>query len=310
MQIKSALKKDGFVMAKNTYIKIFVVVAAVIITIFFLGVVFVSYAIKSNVENKLLETRRGVSFLINEGYSVFSSYNGFYKLDQSGKWKLLIPDIQGGHHQEVYLCDDYLYYFELDSYTIKRTRIINVNETKTVVKTEAIPDHICVSKDNEKLAYSVEDKIYIFSIFSNNTKKYQLPSYIHSIAWTQNEGKLLVGMQEGIFKIALLDGSCEKICDGTWVFALRGSEIGYFDKKRYACFKYDLNTKEEKYLFNVDASTIGLDWSEDGKYILTAHRNRIDLIRWGIKPILHDIDRGIEFDLPIFKLYTGCVFIE
>jgi hypothetical protein len=297
-------------MAKVNYIKVFIAVVIAILLCIAGFILFLNSSIRSSVKEKMITTREGVSLLNSENYSIFASYNGFYKLDEKGEWKLLIPDIQGDHHQEVYLCDEYLYFFELEDYTIKRAPIGNANKIETVTKAELSPGYIGVSKDKENLAYSNDEYVFVYSKTSNKTEKYQLPSYIHSIAWPEDEGKLFLGTSNGIYKLLIPDGTYEKICDGTWVFVLPDNNIGYFDKKKYVCCKYDLKTKEETFLFKVETSTIGMDWSEDGKYILTAHRDVIDLIRWGIWPVLHRVSDGKELGLPVFKIYTGCVFIK
>jgi hypothetical protein len=206
------------IMAKVNYIKVLIIAVIAILLCIAGFILFLNSSVKSSVKEKMIKTREGVSLLNSENYFIFASYNGFYKLDEKGEWKLLIPDIQGDHHQEVYLCDDYLYFLKLDDYTIKRAPIGNANGIETVTKAELSPGYIGVSKDKENLAYSVEEYIYVFSKASNSTKKYQLPSYIHSIAWPEEEGNLFLGTQEGIFKLRLSDSTCERICDGTWVF--------------------------------------------------------------------------------------------
>lgn len=294
-------------MPKNTHIK---TLALIVFALLLFSTASVLYLIKSHADNEIIRTSGGVSLLRDESYNVYASYNGFYRLEENREWKLLVPDIQGFLHQEVYFCDDYLYFFDLNDHAIKKSQVGNAGTMETVAKTEANANYISVSKDREKIAYSAENDIFVFSIVSNNTDKYQLPSYIHSIAWPEEEGNLLLGTQEGIFKLIIPDGTYERICDGTWVFVLPNNRIGYFDKKRYACFTYDLTAKEEKFLFEVDTAIIGMDWSEDGKYILTAHRKPLDFIRWGIRPRLHSVNSSKELDLPVFKIYTGCIFIK
>ena len=248
-----------------------------------------------------------IELLSKEGISIYASYNGLYRLTkEKSEWEMIIEDVQGHMPQEVTIQNGNVFFFDINDYTIKRINIDIPSDCVNELEIGNVPNVISVSRNLENIAYSSDKTVFCYE--REKISQFKFPSTVQSIAWAYDNKLLFVSSNNEILAINLENATMDKIANGTWIFVLSESLIGYFDIKRSSCYRKDLASEKEVLVQKMNQDVVAIDWSNNGKYIIASKRQKNGLFQWTVELELYDIDNRKKYILPQFITYTGCVF--
>jgi hypothetical protein len=254
----------------------------------------------------------GLGFLKAKNLTIYANYNGFYRLDNdTGKWVLVIPDVQGHLAQEVDLSGEYLYYFDRDDFCLKRTSTnANKHGEESVVQTTFIPEVIAMSQDGTHYALAAHKKIYVGSEQHNYYLLQKTDEPIVAMCWGLHNRDLYVSYPNRIVKIDVDTQETVDFVNGTGKPFCTEQFLIYKDFAWKNILKKTFECNDVQEIYHSEKILFGFGFSDSSNSIVFCHRIKTNWINWGVSPFVLDLDEGKIYGLPIFHSYTECFFVQ